>query len=1252
MFGWVRVQNRRDYEDLATELTTLSESLKQHIEGSSSALLSDSAANTVMSMQRQVEEIQDRLRQASGGGIREAGMDEEMLVRHYRQVQAYFRLLQSNASMSIWRTVDEQLVNTRLEGLKPAKEATYDSSLSTVVGRRTCTEGTRTKVLAGLDDWLYDSNSLSIYWMNGMAGTGKTTIASTFCERAERRKVLAASFFCTRSSAECKDVTRIVPTIAYLLARYSIPFCSQLCQILAQSPDLGTKNVLKQFEQLLTEPLKKAKDSMPEHLVVVIDALDECENRAGVELILDMLLRFASEVPLKFLITSRPEPEIYEKLIGSGSRQVIHLHEIEKSLVQADIELYLTQELDFITPRSTDIEQLVQRSGALFIYAATLARYIRTGKRLADPRKRLRSVLSMTPEATKTHTHIDALYTAVLRSALSEDEMEPDEVEDILAVLRTVISAQEPINAETIAVFAGVADAERVVYALQPLRSVLHQSEETGLISTLHASFPDFMFSSERSGLYFCDIGEQSQLLAQRCFFVMKEGLKFNICDLETSFLPDEKIENLGSRIKEKIPLTLGYACRYWASHLGLSPRSDPLQELLDGFFSQQLLFWMEVLSLHREMAAGVEALLKTQQWLTRTSPVSPNLLLTVEDVRNFVTSYAASPTSQSTPHIYVSSLPLCPRSSFVYKNYWERTQGLLKLKGSLIDSLETAALAVWSVASNVRSIAYAPDGSRFLTGHGENNMAVRNAYDGTLLVGPWQAHKQTINSVAFSPDGRCVASASRDSTVRVWNAYNGTPITEALKGHTNSVLSVSFSPDSKRIVSGSSDCTIRVWNAYDGTLLLGPLDGHADLVYCVTFSPSGYLIASASNDRSVRLWNSHDGSSHTPFTGHTLYVRSVAFTPDGTRLVSASWDRTIRVWNVADGSLATSPFEIPQSTFMATVSPDGTRIASCCEGGTIHVWNINDGSLIAGPFFGHTDEVISVAYSPDGSRLMSGSGDGTVRIWNVRDNLFSSPPFPPPKSLREIHSLAFSTESTHFSSSHDAGVIRIWDAFDASFTTGPVEARFIPAPLSTISPDSSFVAAISKEYEVQIMSTANGSVVAGPFGFPRATLSTFQFSHSGQAAIMGCEDGTIKIGTLPNAQQVPVASFTAHNGSVGLVSESPDCSLVVSYSEQENALRVWKVLVPTLEIPSCMASPLGYTSGDYSVLYEGWRITREGWVVNAAEQLLFWIPASIASAWLSPYAMLAITETGTVRVPKQKLVIGDEWMKCYKPDQ
>ncbi|CAE6474137.1 unnamed protein product, partial [Rhizoctonia solani] len=623
-------------------------------------------------IEQQAEQIDNmRIRNAARKFL-VAKADEENVLRHYRRIQSLFRQLQTNLSMSTWSMTNAQLVKTSLEALKPVKQAAYDSALASTIGRRSCTEGTRINIMSDLNNWARDSSGPSIFWMNGMAGTGKTTIACTFSEVLEQSKRLAASFFCTRTTVECRDVTRIIPTIAYQLARYCTPFQSSLCDVLGEEPDLGSKHIRKQFERLLRDPLLQSAEAMPDNLVVIIDALDECEDHTGVQLILDLLFQHARAFPLKIYLTSRPEPEIYSRMVlHSHAREVIHLHDIEKSLVQADIALYLQAELTVLSPSASEISELVQRAGALFIYAATLVRYIKSDERLIDPHDRLMSVLDTVHETTKHHTEIDALYMAILKSALNEDRLEAKEKNNRWAVLRTVLSAQEPISIETIAMLSGVKDSRRVLSAIKPLRSVLHQSEQAGLVSTLHASFPDFMFSSERSGSYFCDTVEHSHALAERCFLAMQDQLRFNICSLETSFIPDAAVNRLEDRIKEKLRPPLAYTCRYWGSHLELAPKSESLLKMLNQFICRRLLFWMEVMSLRREIAMGSETLVKAKQWLSQPGPTSPELVILVEDARNFVTSFASSPVSQSTPHIYISSLPLCPRSSSVYQNYW-----------------------------------------------------------------------------------------------------------------------------------------------------------------------------------------------------------------------------------------------------------------------------------------------------------------------------------------------------------------------------------------------------------------------------------------------------------------------------------------------------------------------------------------------------------------------------------------------------
>src|SRR4051794_18713459 len=103
-------------------------------------------------------------------------------------------------------------------GLNPANQAAYDSTVAPTVGRRSCTEYTRTEAVSNVTEWVRDLEGPSIFWMNGMAGTGKTTIACTLSEILKHGNRLAATFFCTRTTAECRDVTRIIPTIAYQLA--------------------------------------------------------------------------------------------------------------------------------------------------------------------------------------------------------------------------------------------------------------------------------------------------------------------------------------------------------------------------------------------------------------------------------------------------------------------------------------------------------------------------------------------------------------------------------------------------------------------------------------------------------------------------------------------------------------------------------------------------------------------------------------------------------------------------------------------------------------------------------------------------------------------------------------------------------------------------------------------------------------------------------------------------------------------------
>ncbi|KAG8746606.1 hypothetical protein FRC11_012648, partial [Ceratobasidium sp. 423] len=370
------------------------------------------------------------------------------------------------------------------------------------------------------------------------------------------RKQLAATFFCSRSSSECQDVSQIIPTIAYQLAQRSKLYRATLCGILHEDCHSSTQAIHTQYERLLKEPLQKVRSDFPENLIIVIDALDELKDKtgSGVRWLLEVICQTDVELPLNFLITSRPEASIQCALPTreSGGIHTIQLHQLEKSLVQADIKLYLGEELKHISPSSHDVNQLAQQSGELFIYAATLIRYIRPQERGIGPRKRLKSALAMGLNPSMRPAEMNTLYITLLERVL-DNSNDPQEVSDRRLILWTVLRAMEPLDIETLARLVGFSHS-RTMFALQALSSVLHIPQDSGFISPLHASLRDFMkwLKSDSNPLSF-DSSQHHHLLARHCFDIMRQGLKFNICDLQSSYSLDKEVDGLRDRVNNAI---------------------------------------------------------------------------------------------------------------------------------------------------------------------------------------------------------------------------------------------------------------------------------------------------------------------------------------------------------------------------------------------------------------------------------------------------------------------------------------------------------------------------------------------------------------------------------------------------------------------------------------------------------------------------------------------------------------------------
>ena len=187
-----------------------------------------------------------------------------------------------------------------------------------------------------------------------------------------------------------------------------------------------------------------------------------------------------------------------------------------------------------------------------------------------------------------------------------------------------------------------------------------------------------------------------------------------------------------------------------------------------------------------------------------------------VIDASRFIVNFY-DPISQSTPHIYISALPLSPTESLMAKCYRSQFPRTISAICGLDQTWPACANVFRGHTSRVLCVAHSPNGMRIASGSSDNTIRTWDAQTGQTIAGPFEGHTDWIRSVAYSPDGTRVASGSDDNTIRIWDTQTGQTIAGPFEGHTRFVYSVAFSPDGTRVASGSWDNTIRIWDAQLG---------------------------------------------------------------------------------------------------------------------------------------------------------------------------------------------------------------------------------------------------------------------------------------------------------------------------------------------------------------------------------------------------------------------------------------------------
>jgi len=506
--------------------------------------------------------------------------------------------------------------------------------------RQVCLKGTRKGVLQEIEHWLAGEQEQQIFWLNGLAGTGKSTIAQTIAERMFADGKLGASFFCSQDFAGRSTLQAIFPTLAFQLAYQYQLFRDKILQVLKACPDVAQESLCSQMEKLIVGPLKAA--NIP--TLIIIDALDECKDDEPASAILSILSRYVKEIPsVRFFITGRPEPRIH-----TGFRlkpflsitEVLKLHEVNPETINNDIKFYFQTQLTELAkwrsdcslaedwPSPSEIDILCKKAAGFFIYASTAIKFIMSKNH--TPTQQLNRITSL-PQSTsyEGRSGIDILYSQVLGQAVGDVGVDK---EIFCSRFRTVIGAVVVVFTPlSVKALSDLIRLPGIPTALRSLHSLLLvPTNKDTAVQIFHRSFSDFLMNPRQctDNQFFIDPSIHHREILLSCLNLMRERLRRNICRLDDYTMLSE-VKDLPDRQKDHIGDALKYACCFWTKHLLWIPYNDPgvqeVQEAIDEFFPTCLLFWIEALILMGKLDIGVYVLNDIQQWYTLVSYICRN---------------------------------------------------------------------------------------------------------------------------------------------------------------------------------------------------------------------------------------------------------------------------------------------------------------------------------------------------------------------------------------------------------------------------------------------------------------------------------------------------------------------------------------------------------------------------------------------------------------------------------------------------
>ncbi|CAA7268889.1 unnamed protein product [Cyclocybe aegerita] len=401
-----------------------------------------------------------------------------------------------------------------------------------------CHPNTRLAIQREILQWLEDPSGSLLMWMYGPAGGGKTAVAQTIAQICfERGWLSAAFFFSRRGDSTRSDEGKLVPTLAYQLAKHIPETRPYISSAVLEDPSLFDLSIQTQIRELILTPLRQAASSLSVPLLpraIIIDGLDECLNQEAQVLIVEEFTHALQEMqqimPHKLIIASRPEQRLAVAFEECDAEQILKRLSLDSTWQpDDDIKLFFLHKFAEIRrrhplgkmikdawPSEADINTLVRKSSGQFIFASTVVSYV--SSRRHHPVERLKIVRGLTEDPKNPpFAELDSLYRHILLSVEDRDLLLVVLRVSLMSLVGTMsarLQISEPLK---VARYLSDLPDGAIELLLNDLSSVLaiKTGKNGSQIDFHHASFPDFLLDQHRAKEFYVNDDKINGYLAK-----------------------------------------------------------------------------------------------------------------------------------------------------------------------------------------------------------------------------------------------------------------------------------------------------------------------------------------------------------------------------------------------------------------------------------------------------------------------------------------------------------------------------------------------------------------------------------------------------------------------------------------------------------------------------------------------------------------------------------------------------------------